>query len=107
MCDQTGFRTVVIRVGCGRVHSFCDFVSGWPPRHGFKHGLVLMREVVNVVDRVGDRRFYYPLSLCASERSMACCSVATSTRNTFAETLSTRHAKSVTRLANTVLVTRP
>ena len=33
------FEPGVILAGCGRVHSFCNFVSGWLRRHRFKQGL--------------------------------------------------------------------
>ena len=51
------FEPGVIRAGCGRVHSFRDFVSGWLCMYGFRRGLVLPRELVTNVDRVSDRRF--------------------------------------------------
>ena len=51
------FKPRAIRAGCGRVHPFRDFVSGWHRRHGFERGLVLPREMVGVVDSVDVRSF--------------------------------------------------
>ena len=79
--DQMGFEPVVIHAGCGRVHPFRDFVSGWHRRHGFERGFFLLRELAGVVDSVDDWSFSYPLSLYASERLVASYSiVATTTR---------------------------
>ena len=66
---------VVVVVGGGGIHSERGLESDWFSGHGFERGLVLPREMVGVVDSVDDWSFSYPLSLYASERSVASCSI--------------------------------
>ena len=66
----------VVRLGDGRVHAYHDFVSGWLDRHGFR-----CRGGSSCCKNFRDRRFEYPVGLCAGKRVMSSCSVATSTKH--------------------------